>query len=194
MSEQFITVYAEQTPNPESIKFVYNVPLIKGSRSYDFPYGSDTSISPLATALFKFNFIQGVFISQNFVSITKVEAAMWAELIPIIRTFLKEYKNANDPIVLDDDTGADDNVFEDSDTDIIKKIKEILSKNIKPVVEMDGGNIDFLKFDVETGQLTVALKGSCSGCPSSTVTLKSGIQNLMQRLVPEVKEVVAESL
>src|SRR5688500_18826862 len=190
----YVTVYAEATPNPESIKFVFNGDILPADVNFDFQSVEAAQKSPLAAQLFQFNFIKGVYLSQNFVTITKVEESMWAELIPIIRTFLKEYVTAGSPIVseeLQKATETEANT-ESNDDEPVKKIKELLAKSIKPVVEMDGGNIEFVSFD--EGIVTVALRGSCSGCPSSTVTLKAGIESLLKRMVPEVKEVVAESL
>jgi Fe-S cluster biogenesis protein NfuA len=190
----YVTVYAEATPNPESIKFVFNGEILPEGSSYDFKSPEEAQDSPLATDLFKFNFVKGIYISQNFVTITKVDDSMWAELIPILRAFLKEYISGGNPVMLKDvllnETDPDEININDSEP--IRKIKEILAKSIKPVVEMDGGNIEFKSFD--EGVVTVALKGSCSGCPSSTITLKAGIESLLKRMVPEVKEVVAEAL
>lgn len=191
MAEKIVSVYAEQTPNPESLKFVFNIPLITNGKSYDFADPANTDASPLATALFKFNFVKGVFISQNFITLTKAEGALWAELIPLVRAFLKEYIAEGAPIVTQEASSAEAPIWNADDSPSIMKIKEILAKNVRPVVEMDGGNIDYVSFDEEAGLLTLVLKGSCSGCPSSSVTLKNGIQSLMQRLVPEVREVVA---
>jgi Fe-S cluster biogenesis protein NfuA len=189
-----VTVYAEATPNPESIKFVFNRNMLPEGANYDFPDQESAQKSPLAADLFKFNFIKGVYISQNFVTITKVGDSMWAELIPIVRTFLKEYVQSSSPILgpelQEAYNSADDS--SENDTDSVRKIKEILNTSIKPVVEMDGGNIEFKSFD--EGVVTVALRGSCSGCPSSTITLKAGIESLLKRMVPDVKEVVAEAL
>jgi len=193
--EKFITVYAEGTPNPDSIKFVLNKELLPPGYSFDFPDQQSAQESPLAAMLFKFSFVKGVYISQNFVTVSKLSDSMWAELIPILRTFLKEYIQAGDPIIslqMQETLAPKEHEEEVDENEIIAKIKEILTSSIKPVVEMDGGNIEFKSF--EDGIVTVALKGSCSGCPSSTITLKAGIENLLKRLVPDVKEVVAESL
>ncbi len=193
-TERYITVYAEGTPNPESIKFVLNKELLPAGYSFDFPDAQSAQESPLAAMLFKFSFVKGVYISQNFVTISKVADNMWAELIPLLRTFLKEYIQSGDPIIslqMQEAYAPSENE-EVEENDIIAKIKDILATNIKPVVEMDGGNIEFKSY--EDGIVTVALKGSCSGCPSSTVTLKAGIENLLKRMVPDVKEVVAEAL
>ncbi|MDQ3072146.1 MAG: NifU family protein [Bacteroidota bacterium] len=189
--QPYITVYAEATPNPESIKFVFNDLIVNGG-PYDFTGPETTEESPLATALFKFNFVKGVFISQDFVTITKVPEAMWAELIPVLRAFLKEYMAEGSPVVLGKGPGSDEALYNDDDPEAVKKIKEILYNSVRPAIEMDGGAIEFRSFD--EGVVTLALKGSCSGCPSSTVTLKSGIETLLKRMVPEVKEVVAEAV
>ena len=193
-TERYITVYAEATPNPESIKFVLNKELLPAGYSFDFPDAKAAQESPLAAMLFKFSFVKGVYISQNFVTVSKLADSMWAELIPILRTFLKEYIQSGDPIIsvqMQEAHAPSENEVTD-DNEIVAKIKDILAQSIKPVVEMDGGNIEFLSFD--EGIVTVALKGSCSGCPSSTITLKAGIENLLKRMIPEVKEVVAEAL
>ena len=188
-----ISVYAEATPNPDSIKFVFNKPLITNGGTYDFPDMESAQASPLAAQLFRFNFVKGVFISFNFVTVTKMPDSMWAELIPIVRPFLKDYVQEGNPVLTQEMHAEDKTVmFEDDDNEVVQKIKEILVSSIRPVVEMDGGNIEFKSFD--EGIVTLALKGSCSGCPSSTVTLKAGIESLLKRLVPDVKEVVAEAL
>jgi len=194
VTQKLITVYAEATPNPDSIKFVLNKELLPAGYSFDFPDAEAAQDSPLAAMLFKFSFVKGVYISQNFVTVSKLADSMWAELIPIIRTFLKEYITAGDPIISTQmqEAYAPAENEEVDENEVIAKIKDILAQSIKPVVEMDGGNIEFKSF--EDGIVTVALKGSCSGCPSSTITLKAGIENLLKRMVPDVKEVVAESL
>jgi NFU1 iron-sulfur cluster scaffold homolog, mitochondrial len=194
VTQNYITVYAEATPNPDAIKFVLNKELLPAGYSFDFPDMEKAQDSPLAAMLFKFSFVKGVYISQNFVTVNKHPDNMWAELIPIIRTFLKEYIQAGDPIISkkmqEEFAPAETEVHDENE--IVSKIKEILTNSVKPVVEMDGGNIEFKSFD--DGIVTVSLRGSCSGCPSSTITLKAGIENLLKRLVPEVKEVVAEAL
>ncbi|MFP5080918.1 NifU family protein [Pedobacter sp. JCM 36344] len=181
-----INVYTEQTPNPATMKFMVNKLLINGSE--DFPTRESAEQSPFAKELFKFNFVNGVFFASNFVTITKTEDAEWADLEPILKEFVKgavesEYK-------IKEETSDEVAAFEGSDLEI--KIQQILHDYVRPAVEQDGGAISYKSFD--EGVVTVELRGSCSGCPSSTITLKSGIQNLLQRMVPEVKEVVSESL
>jgi Fe-S cluster biogenesis protein NfuA len=186
-----INIYAEATPNPESIKFVFNVN-VSGDRSEDYTNAQEAMKSPLAGGLFKFNFVRGVYISQNFITITKDPESLWVELIPILRAYLKEYAEQGNPVFYDEDHDLNSSVeIKEGDSEPVRKIKQILAQSIKPAVEMDGGNIEFRSF--EDGVVTVSLKGSCSGCPSSTITLKAGIENLLKRMVPEVKEVIAEA-
>ncbi|WP_432713421.1 NifU family protein, partial [Pedobacter sp.] len=177
-----INVYTEQTPNPATMKFMVNKLLINGSE--DFATKESAEHSPFAKELFKFNFVTGVFFASNFVTVTKSEDVEWPDIEPILKEFVKgavesEYK-------IKEETNEVVN-FEGTDLEI--KIQQILNDYVRPAVEQDGGAISYKSFN--EGIVTVELRGSCSGCPSSTITLKSGIQNLLQRMVPEVKEVVS---
>lgn len=184
-----ITVYAEATPNPESLKFVVNKLLVR-AHSFDFESLEKSAKSPMATELFEMGFIKRVFIANNFVTITKVEDKMWVELIPTIRKFIKDFLESGKQMFSDDISYEDSNYsIDDDDDEIVVKIKELLEQNIKPAVEMDGGAIDFNKY--EDGVVSLTMKGACSGCPSATVTLKAGIEALLKRMVPQVTEVVA---
>ena len=187
--KEFLDVYAEETPNPETMKFVFNK-MILPNDSADFPTREGAAVSPLAKNLYEFNFVNGVFIMNNFVTITRTEGAEWREVIPIVREFLKAYVEAKEPIVIK----SEKTVIGDygADTETVTKIIEVLDTYVKPAVEVDGGMISFKSFD--NGVVTVEMKGSCSGCPSSTVTLKRGIEGMLQRMVPEVREVIAEAL
>jgi NFU1 iron-sulfur cluster scaffold homolog, mitochondrial len=180
-----ITIYAEQTPNPESMKFVANK-MILPNDSIDFRNKSEVSYCPLAEDLFQFKFVKGVFIMNNFVSITKSADVEWFNIIPEMKKFIQEYLEQEKPIVTKRE------LTEEEDNEIVAKIKQLLDAHVKPAVEMDGGAIDFKSF--EDGVVTVQMKGSCSGCPSSTLTLKAGIENLLKRMVPEVEAVEAESI
>jgi Fe-S cluster biogenesis protein NfuA len=147
----------------------------------------------LAKQLFGFPFIKGVFIASNFITLTKTTETDWNDVIPSMREFLKEYLEEGkaiineDELVKADDTGA----AHTDDTDVVKRIKELLENYVKPAVEMDGGAISFKSYS--NGTVALSLQGSCSGCPSSMITLKSGIEGMMKRMIPEVKEVVAEA-
>jgi NFU1 iron-sulfur cluster scaffold homolog, mitochondrial len=186
---EFLDVYSEATPNPETMKFVFNKMILPGD-SADFPTREQTDGSPLAKNLFEFNFVNGVFIMNNFVTITRTPGIEWEDIIPIMKQFLKSYVEAKEPIVIP--LGVSEKTDFGDDNEIVEQIKEILDTYIKPAVEIDGGMISFK--DYTNGIVTVQMKGSCSGCPSSTVTLKRGIEGMLTRMVPQVKEVIAEAV
>ncbi|HYD20565.1 MAG TPA: NifU family protein, partial [Flavipsychrobacter sp.] len=185
-------IYTEMTPNPETMKFVANKLLYPG-KSIDFPDEASATPSPLAKELFAFPFIKAVFIASNFVTLTKTPDTQWDEVIPSIREFLKQYLEAGKAVVNEDEVKpkADSNVISADDTDVVKRIKELLENYVKPAVEMDGGAISFKGY--ENGTVKLMMQGSCSGCPSSMITLKAGIEGMMKRMIPEVQEVVAEA-
>lgn len=185
--KNMITIYSEATPNPDTMKFVLNR-LILPNDTADFPDAASASDSPLASELFNnFDYVRGVFIMNNFVTITKVDHADWYELIPAMKEFIKKYVEDEKAII----NVRVDGLTEEEDSEVVRKIKELLDTHVKPAVEMDGGAISFKSFD--HGIVTVSLKGSCSGCPSSTITLKAGIEGLLKRMVPEVSEVIADA-
>ena len=187
---QLITVYIESSPNPNSIKFMLSTMLMSDGVSKDFLNVETAQDSPLAQALFtEYNFITRIFLSQNFITVSKDASVAWDAVNADIRQFIMDYFEAGKPIFAED--LPDSKVELNDDNEKVKRIKEILNEYIRPAVEMDGGAIDFGDFDEESGKLTVVLKGSCHGCPSSMVTLKSGIENLFSHMMPEVKEVVA---
>ncbi len=188
--ETQVHIYSEASPNPNSMKFVLNFILIDGGDNFDFPDVESASTSPLAQELFELPYIERVFFMSNFVTLTKNDSVTWDEAVPEIRTKLKAFFEAKKPIF--NETQPEQEVILNNDSEAVKKIKGVLDEYIKPAVEMDGGAIQFHSFDPSEGVLKVILQGSCSGCPSSTVTLKAGIQNLMERMVPQVKQVVAE--
>ncbi len=190
-----ISIYTEMTPNPETMKFVANKLLYPG-KSIDFPDEASAKPSPLAQELFSFPFIRSVFIASNFVTLTKTnEADDWQDVVPTVKLFLKEYLEEGKPVVNEEEVAKikaeSSNVISDDDNDIVKRIKELLENYVKPAVEMDGGAIQFKSY--EDGKVNLMLQGSCSGCPSSMITLKAGIEGMMKRMIPEVKEVVAEA-
>ncbi|RYD52670.1 MAG: NifU family protein [Sphingobacteriales bacterium] len=187
-----VSIYTEMTPNPETMKFVANKLLYPG-KSIDFPDESAAKPSPLATELFAFPFIRAVFIASNFVTLTKSPEAQWDEIIPNVRGFLKDYLESGKSVINEEEIvqKTADNTVHADDTDVVKRIKELLENYVKPAVEMDGGAISFRGYD--NGTVKLMMQGSCSGCPSSMITLKSGIEGMMKRMIPEVKEVVAEA-
>ncbi|WP_295796099.1 NifU family protein [Mucilaginibacter sp.] len=181
-----INVYTESTPNPATMKFIVNKLLINGS--VDFATKESAEKSPFAKELYKFSFVNGVFFASNFVTITKFEGDNWDDILPILKEFVKGAVEAELKVQDEEQPEAGD--FEGSDIEV--KIQQILHDYVRPAVEQDGGAISYKSFD--EGVVTVELRGSCSGCPSSTVTLKAGIENLLKRMVPEVTEVVSEAL
>jgi len=196
--EKVVSVYAEASPNPESMKFVMNAQLLPEGQSVDYPTLESALESPLAQELFNFDYVSRVFIASNFVTVTKSSDLEWSKLIPELRTFLKSYIEAGGPAFNEGfsaskpETATTDSSASAEDTEISKKVIDLLENYVRPAVEQDGGNITFKSY--HDGVVTVFLQGSCSGCPSATVTLKAGIENLLKRMVPEVKEVVADGV
>jgi Fe-S cluster biogenesis protein NfuA len=189
-----VSIYTEMTPNPETLKFVANKLLYPG-KSVDFQNEESASASPLAMQLFAFPFIKSVFIASNFVTLTKTDDTEdWEDVIPSVRQFLKEYLEEGNVIINEEELAArkteSTNEIHVDDGDVVKRIKELLENYVKPAVEMDGGAIQFLSY--ENGRVTLMMQGSCSGCPSSMITLKAGIEGMMKRMIPEVREVVAQ--
>lgn len=189
-AKRAVSLYTEASPNPNSLKFVANVMLIPEGVSRDYPTLESAEDAPLAAGLFKhFSFITRVFYMSNFITVTKDDATDWFEVKGKVQQFIKEHLEAGNAL-LTEEIDKPDHAVSDEDTDLEVKIKGILDEYIRPAVEMDGGAISFHSFN--EGKVTVTLQGSCSGCPSSTVTLKAGIENLLKRMVPEVTEVEAE--
>src|SRR5574339_362317 len=189
-----ISISTEMTPHPETMKFVANKLLYPG-KSIDFPDVESAKPSPLATELFGYPFIRAVFIASNFVTLTKTPETDWNDVIPTIRQFLKEYLEEGKPVINEEEMAAvtpqSTNEVAADDDDVVKRVKELLENYVKPAVEMDGGAIQFKSYN--NGVVNLMLQGSCSGCPSSMITLKAGIEGMMKRMIPEVKEVVAEA-
>ncbi|MDH5474436.1 MAG: NifU family protein [Cyclobacteriaceae bacterium] len=175
-----ITIYLEENPNPNSLKFVLNRTLLPDGISYDFPTLESAGKSPLAQDLLKREEVTRVFYMNNFVTITKTDASNWYEIRDEIKQLISNYFNENKPLLLED---ISDETFDESDSEIVKKIKGILDEYIRPAVEQDGGAISF--HSLNEGVVKVLLQGSCSGCPSSTITLKAGIENLLKRMLPD---------
>jgi NFU1 iron-sulfur cluster scaffold homolog, mitochondrial len=190
-----VSIYTEMTPNPETMKFVANKLLYPG-KSIDFPDEASAGPSPLAQELFSFPFIKSVFIASNFVTLTKTaDTEDWQDIIPSVKLFLKDYLEEGKLVVNEEAVAAmkqeSSNTVSADDDDVVKRIKELLENYVKPAVEMDGGAIQFKSYD--NGTVNLMMQGSCSGCPSSMITLKAGIEGMMKRMIPEVKEVVAEA-
>ncbi len=187
-----IEIYTEMTPNPESLKFVTNRHILPNFQ-LDFRSREMSEGSALAKALFDIPFVNGVFVANNFVTITKKAEYDWFEITPELKEAIKQFlqsgqKPVDDALLPKDVQQADASSAQQSPEE---KIKDLLDKYVKPAIQMDGGHIEFKSF--ENGLVKLSLQGSCSGCPSSTITLKSGIEGLLKRMVPEVQEVVADA-
>lgn len=193
MSQVPIDIYFEQTPNPESLKFVTNQVLLPNI-VFESKRSQNDGKSPLANSLYeKFEWIQGVFISNNFITISKSDQNDWYEYMHEVKEYLKMYFQNRFEVVLPEYLNAKLEEYnqEISTNTVEGKIIDLLEKYVKPAVQNDGGFISFKSFD--NGIVTLSMQGSCSGCPSSQVTLKSGIEGLLKRMIPEVLEVVAEA-
>ncbi|WP_299891737.1 NifU family protein [uncultured Lacinutrix sp.] len=182
-----VTVYAESTPNPSVLKFVANKKLV--TAAYEFTSIDVAKPSPLATELFHLPFVKSVFIDENYVSVTKYDVAEWQEITNELREFIrtyiengKEIVSASAPEVIENTTEKIDAHFETLD-DTSKEIVNILEEYVKPAVASDGGNIQFESYDEQTKTVKVILQGACSGCPSSTFTLKNGIENMLKEML-----------
>lgn len=184
-----VHIYLEANPNPNSLKFVLNFMIVPEAEAFDFPDVQSAAHAPLAKKLFDLSFVKRVFYMSNFVTVTKDEAVEWTEIQDQIRNIIKEHLENGEPVL---DTMAQKAPSNENDTELDVRIKSILDEYIKPAVEQDGGAIQYHSFN--DGVVKVLLQGSCSGCPSSTVTLKAGIENLLKAMIPEVKSVEAEGV
>ena len=186
------SIYAESTPNPAVMKFVSNRILV--AENMEILTVEDAKQIPLATAIFNFPFVKGLFISGNFISITKNSDVKWDDIAMQLRIFITDFLNKEGVVIKEMKTAKEVEKKIDQETlnfsDMEQKIADILDEYIRPAVESDGGFISLKSF--ENGVVSVVLKGACSGCPSSSLTLKQGIESLLKQRFPEqIKDVVA---
>ncbi len=174
----------EETPNPNTLKFLPGRQVL-GRGTRDFKARAEAERSPLALRLFDVDGVEGVFLAGDFVSVSKAGDAGWDELKPEILTALMEHFTAGFPVIEEEAPGA----AKEQGSEIERQIVEILETRVKPAVAMDGGNIEFVEFT--DGVVYLRMEGACAGCPSSTMTLKHGIENLLKHYVPEVVRVEA---
>ena len=197
-----VVVYAESTPNPAAMKFVANKILLESSAPLEFFSLIEAKSSPLAMELFKFPFVKSVFISGNYITLSKIDSIDWNEIILELREFLRNYLSEGKAVMSEVGTKQDiktrpeeptSEVIDHTipQTEIEKKIVGVLEQYVMPAVSQDGGTIVFRSY--KDGIVSLLMRGACSGCPSSTVTLKSGIEALLKKFVPEVKEVVSSN-
>ena len=182
-----VHIYLESNPNPNSLKFVVNEMLIPEGISFDYPDAESTENAPLAKELFEYPFVDRVFYMSNFITVTKKGDVEWLEIQGTIKEHIKKFLESGKYII---EINEPEVANPEEETETVKKIKTILEEYIRPAVEQDGGAITYHSF--KEGIVKVKLQGSCSGCPSSMVTLKAGIENLFQRMMPgEVNAVEA---
>ena len=198
-----VTIYAEMTPNPNTMKFVADHMLLSSGEIVEFLSPSDAKgYSTLAEALFNFPFVSRIFIAQNFVTVYKNDMIEWSDVSLEMRDFIREWLMENEKAVqkipekskieiVSDSKTKTTNISPIINTEMDQKIVDLINEYIQPAVEQDGGAIHFQSYNEDNGQVTVLLKGSCSGCPSSTATLKGGVENLLKTHIPEISEVVA---
>jgi Fe-S cluster biogenesis protein NfuA len=183
-------IQTENTPNPESLKFLPGKPVLE-SGTAEFRSFRDAQASPLAKRLFQIEGVKSVFFAQDFITITKDPAVAWNIVKPHVFSHVMDFYAEGGKVLDDVGTGATDTVITDDDSEVVAMIKELIETRVRPSVQEDGGDIVFKSFNEETGVVLLQLQGSCSGCPSSSITLKSGIENMMMHYIPEVTAVEA---
>jgi Fe-S cluster biogenesis protein NfuA len=185
-------IQTEETPNPSTLKFLPGREVLPNG-SMDFRSEQDAKKSPIAAALFNVDGVVGVFLSDDFITITKRDDKDWHLMKPGLLGVIMEHFTANRPVmILDEDNSAPSSSIEDEEDEVVSQIKELLYTRVRPAVAQDGGDIVFEDFT--DGTVTVQMRGACAGCPSSTATLKMGIENMLRHYIPEVKEVVAAEM
>lgn len=178
-------IQTEATPNPATLKFIPGEPVVSGAPR-DFRSLDDAEPSPLATRLFSVNGVTGVFLGADFITVTK-EDGDWQHLKPAILGVIMEHYLSGAPVLSDGNEAVSEEFFDEADEEIVSTIKELLDTRVRPAVAQDGGDITFHGF--KEGIVFLQMKGACQGCPSSTATLKHGIENLLRHFIPEVSEV-----
>ncbi|AZL15162.1 NifU family protein [Rickettsiales endosymbiont of Stachyamoeba lipophora] len=182
-------IQIETTPNPQTLKFIPGIE-VTGGEPFNFPTKETAHTSPLAQILFEIPDVASVFLGFDFVTITKKDQAEWDTLKPILLATIMDHFISNKPVLSADQLSTTStSQINANDSEIVKQIKEIIETKVRPAVAQDGGDIVYHSF--EDGVVKLELHGSCSGCPSSTITLKNGIENMLKHYVPEVEAVEA---
>ena len=182
-------IQTEETPNPNTLKFIPGVQVLKEG-TFEFKDKASAKISNLANLIFLIDGIDRVFFSTEFVSVTKDNDNNWEILKPLILTAIMDHYASGKQVIEKIENNTNKPIIED--TEVVKQIKELIDQRVRPAVAMDGGDISFCSF--ENGVVTLQMKGACAGCPSSTATLKMGIENMLRHYIPEVIEVKAAEL
>ncbi|GAA5846835.1 hypothetical protein JCM5353_005347 [Sporobolomyces roseus] len=182
-------IQTETTPNTDSLKFIPGQ-AVSPTGTHEFLDAGSASSSPLADRLFHLPDVKSVFFGPDFISVNKTEASSWIELKPEIYSIIMEHFSAGRPLFNEgQESGNEDTRILDSDSEVVAMIKELLETRVRPAIMEDGGDIEYRGFNEESGVVQLSLKGSCRGCSSSAVTLKSGIERMLMHYIPEVKEV-----
>lgn len=180
-------IQTESTPNPATLKFIPGKTVL-GDGTVDYRDPSEAAASPLARRLFAVDGVKGVFLGGDFISVTKAEADAWQHLKPAILGAIMEHYMSGAPLLADGSVEEDaEEFFDEADAETVATIKDLIETRVRPAVANDGGDITFRGY--KEGIVFLDMKGACAGCPSSTATLKHGIQNLLRHFVPEVVEV-----
>ena len=182
-------IQTEDTPNPNTLKFIPGVTVLENG-NVDFDNPELAQKSNLAKTLFEVDGVSRVFFGKDFISVSKKDDLHWNILKPSILTVIMEHFSSGKPIIEEEFKNNEE--ISESDDEVVKQIKELIDQRVKPAVAMDGGDIAFCSF--EDGVVTLQMKGACAGCPSSTATLKMGIENMLKHYIPEVLEVRAAEL
>ena len=185
-------IQTEGTPNPDSLKFLPGKSVLESGGTRDFKSFRDASASPLAKKLFQTDGVNGVFLASDFITVSKKEDADWLTLKPQLFASIMDFYASDEAVMSEGEAGSEEEdslAINDDDSEVVMMIKELLDMRIRPSVQEDGGDIKYHGFDEESGIVSLEMMGSCSGCPSSSVTLKSGIENMLMHYIPEVKEV-----
>jgi len=191
-------IQTEDTPNPQSMKFVPGQTVLgEGALGMDFPSLESAAASPLAAALFEIDGVMGVYLGADFITVTKAEAVEWMHVKPTLLGAIADFLIADRPVLSEGAavsssapaTPLDD--YEGETREVVEQIIELIETRVRPAVAADGGDIVFKHYEPRTGVVFLAMQGACSGCPSSTQTLKAGIENMLKHYVPEVAGVEA---
>eukprot|EP01080_Neovahlkampfia_damariscottae_P007522 gene7522-11846_t len=186
--KRFFFIYTKETPNPNSLKFFpAGKSVLEPGNTLDIPSPSDAYKSPLAKEIFRVDNVKGLFFSDDFITVTKTEEVDWEKLKPFIYDSISNFYSSGKEILPKDAQPAEDTRINEEDDEVVIAIKELLDTRIRPMVQDDGGDVVFKEF--KEGILYLQLQGSCTSCPSSTVTLKGGIENMMMHYIPEVVSV-----
>lgn len=184
-------IQTEETPNPATLKFLPGI-VVLAAGTFDIRKGDDASKSPLALHLFEIDGVEAVFFGYDFITVTKADDMPWPHLKPAVLGAIMEHFMAGQPVMLDNadvEAPSEEEFFDEADGEIVDTIKELLETRVRPAVAQDGGDITFHGF--KDGTVYLNMRGACAGCPSSTATLKHGIQNLLRHFIPQVQSVEA---